>query len=110
MRRQFFHSLLVAGSLLAGAAGCNRTPTQTAAVELIPVPVAQPVQRKVTDFVDYTGRTNARVNVVIQARVTGYLKEMPFREGAHVKEGDILFKIDPRIYEGQYIAAKDQVK
>ena len=38
-----------------------------------PVPVARPVQKLVTDYVDYTGRLNAKNSVVIQPRVTGYL-------------------------------------
>ena len=37
----------------------------------------------------------------IRARVTGYLTRMPFREGADVKKDDLLFEIDPRLYQAQ---------
>jgi multidrug efflux system membrane fusion protein len=39
------------------------------------------------------------VNIV--ARVTGYLVQMPFAEGAEVKKGELLFQIDPQPYEAQ---------
>ena len=34
---------------------------------------------------------------------------MPFKEGAEVKEGDLLFEIDPRPYQAQYDQAEGQV-
>jgi multidrug efflux system membrane fusion protein len=42
----------------------------------------------VTDYVDFTGRTDAVQTVEIRARVTGYLVEMPFKEGAEVRGDD----------------------
>ena len=65
------------------------------------VPVSQPVQREVTDFVDFTGRTDAVNSVNIVPRVTGYLVKMPFKEGSDVKKDDLLFEIDPRPYQAQ---------
>src|SRR5271168_5414882 len=73
------------------------------------VPVSLPVERQVTDYVDFTGRTDAVNSVNIIARVTGYLVQMPFREGAEVKAGDLLFEIDPRPYQAQLDQAKSQV-
>ena len=37
----------------------------------------------------------------VKARVTGYLIRVPFKEGAEVKKGDLLFEIDPRPYQAQ---------
>ena len=58
--------------------------------------VSQPVQRDVTDYIDYTGRTDAVNSVDIRPRVTGYLVKMPFKEGSDVKKDDLLFEVDPR--------------
>ena len=59
---------------------------------------------------DFTGRTDAVQSVNIIARVTGYLVQMPFKEGSEVKAGDLLFEIDPRPYQAQLDQAKSQVK
>jgi multidrug efflux system membrane fusion protein len=68
------------------------------------------VQRQVTDYVDFTGRTDAVEAVDVRARVTGYLVKLPFKEGAEVKKGDLLFEIDPRPYQAQLDQAEAQVK
>jgi multidrug efflux system membrane fusion protein len=64
----------------------------------------------VTDYVDYTGRTDAVESVGIRARVTGYIDRIPFKEGAEVKKDDILFEIDPRPYKAQLDQAQGQVE
>jgi multidrug efflux system membrane fusion protein len=74
------------------------------------VPVSQPVQRSVTDYVEFTGRTDAVNTVNIVPRVTGYLVKMPFKEGSLVKKDDLLFEVDPRPYKAQLDQAEGQVK
>jgi multidrug efflux system membrane fusion protein len=106
------------GCVLTVLGGCDRgNGGKTSAPEVI-VPVAQPAQRMVTDYVDYTGRTNAKNSVVIQPRVTGYLvtdgeKDNDsvafFKEGAFVKKDQVLFKVDPRPYKAQLEAAQASV-
>ncbi len=73
------------------------------------VPVSQPIGREVTDYVDFTGRTDAVEAVDIRPRVTGYLVKMPFQEGSEVKEGDLLFEVDPRPYQSQFDQAESLV-
>jgi RND family efflux transporter MFP subunit len=55
--------------------------------------------RRLTDWDEFTGRLTARDKVEIRARVSGYLTKISFKEGTEVKEGDLLFTIDPRPYE-----------
>ncbi len=73
------------------------------------VAVASPIVREVTDYADFTGRTEAVEVVDLRARVTGYLTKMPFKEGAEVKKGDLLFEIDPRPYQAQLDQAMSQI-
>jgi len=89
--------------------GCSHGPSQLAPPEPPAVPVSQPVHRVVTDYVDFTGRTDAIQAVDIRARVTGYLVKMPFKEGAEVKKDDLLFVVDPRPYQAQLDQAEGQV-
>jgi RND family efflux transporter MFP subunit len=63
------------------------------------VKVSQPLTDTVEDFEDFTGRTDAIYSVTVNARVTGYLDKVNFVDGSEVKEGDLLFEIDPRPYK-----------
>jgi len=96
-------------SVLAAIGGCHGQPGQLAPPQPPAVPVSRLVQQEVTDYVDFTGRTDAVQAVDIRARVTGYLVEMPFKEGSEVKKDDLLFKIDPRPYQAQLDQATGQV-
>jgi RND family efflux transporter MFP subunit len=65
----------------------------------VPVTVSYPVEREITDYADFTGRTAAVDSVEVRARVWGYLDKVHFKEGMLVKKGDVLFEIDPRTYQ-----------
>ncbi len=104
--RMSFCLLLVV--LLLGP-GCQAGTPPASAPGVPGVPVSQPVQRPVTDFVDFTGRTDAVQSVNIVARTTGYLVKIPFEEGAEVKKGQLLFQIDPQPYEAQVHLGEAQV-
>ena len=105
-------SLAAAGTslvILSIVGGCNKKGPEVAPAQTPAIPVSQPVSREVTDYIDFTGRTEAKESVSIVPRVTGYLDSMPFREGAEVKAGETLFEIDPRPYQAQYDQAAGQV-
>ena len=110
MNRVYIVLFLSCFALLAAFGGCKPNQPQVAQSETPPVPISRPVERDVTDYVDYTGRTDAIHSVSVQARVTGYLVQMPFKEGAEVKKGDLLFEIDPRPYRAQLDQATAQVR
>jgi multidrug efflux system membrane fusion protein len=104
-----FVPLLVPVLLAAAVGGCQGEKPKVAPPEAPGVPISQAVQREVTDYVDFTGRTDAVHAVDVRPRVTGYLTRAPFKEGAEVKAGDLLFEIDPRPYEAQLEQAESQV-
>jgi len=85
-------------------------PSPAASAEPPALPVSKPVERELTDYVDFTGRTNAVEAVDVRPRVTGYLMQMPFKEGSEVKKGDLLFEIDPRPYQAQLGQSQAQVE
>ena len=82
-------------------AGCDSKTLEVAPPAPPAIPVSQPVERQVTDYVDFTGRIEAPEAVSVVPRVTGYLMSTPFKEGAEVKKDDVLFQIDPRPYQAQ---------
>lgn len=63
------------------------------------VSVSKPEQRKIVEWDEYTGRLEAKESVEIRARVSGWLDSIHFVEGSEVKEGGLLFTIDPRPYK-----------
>src|SRR5258707_3364340 len=100
--------LLLLG-LCIGVAGCTRAPSGVPEAALTPVNVSLPVERKVTDYADFTARTAAVDSVEVRAHVWGYLEKVNFKEGALVKRGDVLFELDLRPYEALLNQAKAKV-
>jgi len=82
--------LALAISPLALAQGGPPAPPQ--------VTVAKPLVKNIVEEDEFIGRFEAVSEVQIRARVTGYLDKIHFRDGAMVKEGDLLFTIDQRPY------------
>lgn len=103
-----------AAALLACAAfvgGCKKNAQQQRmAGEPPAVQVAKPVHKSVEFWDDYTARLEPYASVELRARIGGYLQLVNFKEGQFVKEGDLLFVIDPRPYEAALASAKAQVK
>ena len=102
-------SFAVTFAFLLGAIGCQSNVSKVVQDEPPAVPVSQPVQREVTDYVEFTGQTKAVHSNDIIPQVTGYLVRMPFQEGAEVKKGDLLFEVDSRPYKAQLDQAQGQV-
>ncbi len=71
---------------------------------VMPVPVARVVKRTLPLTLDYSARTESIRNVTLQAKVGGYVQAQPAPDGADVKAGDLLYRIDGRDYQ----AALDQ--
>jgi RND family efflux transporter MFP subunit len=105
---RLLHCLLpyvLSGSLLLMKACAQQQPT--AAPPPPPkVTVSQPTSREVVEWEEYTGRLEAVESVEVRARVNGYLQSIHFKNGATVKQGDLLFVIDPRPYQAELERAK----
>ncbi len=99
--------LAVCAGLLSG---CQPTALPVAPPAAVPVTVSVPIEREIFDYADFTGSTEAVKSVDIRARVTGYLEKVCFQDGSEVKEGDLLFEIDPRPFQAKYDDALAQIK
>lgn len=73
------------------------------------VTAAKPVVREIIEDDEFVGRFEAVDQVAVRSRVSGYLEEIHFTDGALVKQGDLLFTIDQRPYQAAYDAAKSRV-
>ncbi|HET9688372.1 MAG TPA: efflux RND transporter periplasmic adaptor subunit [Pseudolabrys sp.] len=91
--------LLYAGILATQLlTGCDNKPAASSGPGLPAVTVSRPVQQKITEWDEYTGRFVAVKTVEIRARVSGFIDSIHFKDGQIVKQGDLLFIIDPRPY------------
>ena len=98
------------GLVLAVAlAGCSPAPPGGLNLPPPAVTVSLPLERAVTDYNDFTGRTAAVGMIQVRARVTGYLDKVLFKDGDPVRENDVLFEIDPRIYQAAHEQAAASV-
>ncbi|SUI88488.1 Efflux pump periplasmic linker BepF [Shewanella putrefaciens] len=79
---------------------CGEQTTQQGPAPTAPkVDVAQVLHERVTEWDEFTGRLQAPESVTLIPRVSGYIESVNFKEGALVKKGDVLFRIDPSVFE-----------
>jgi multidrug efflux system membrane fusion protein len=103
-------AVVVGGGLLFtmpnGDAQANNPP---AAPQATPVSVATVEQRDMPSWAEFSGRLEAVERVEVRSRVAGVVQSVHFREGALVKQGDLLFTIDPAPYAAEVDRARAQL-
>ena len=86
---------------------CNSDKdTAGGAPPTMPVMVAHPVLKTVALTEIYTGRFTPFEEVDLQARVSGYLESVHFTEGRKIEKGDLMFRIDPRVFDASLSRAE----
>src|SRR5260221_7698144 len=96
--------LLISLSLLCvvSQSGCtDKTQAKQATAKPPEVYFTVPVYKEVSESEEFTGRTESDHSVDMRARVTGYLDKVNFKDGAEVKLGEVLFEVDPRLYQAE---------
>jgi membrane fusion protein (multidrug efflux system) len=89
--------------------GCGKKAVQTEAGPPPEVLVTQVVKADVPVVREWVGTLNGSENADIRARVNGYLQKRHYEEGSYVKEGDLMFEIDPRPFEAALAGAKSEL-
>jgi multidrug efflux system membrane fusion protein len=89
----------------SGSAQAEAAPTAAA----LPVSVAVVTPRATVPWDEFSGRLEAVERVEVRSRVAGAIQEIHFREGALVKQGDLLILIDPSLYAADVARAEGQV-
>ena len=73
------------------------------------VEVVQVEQRDVPIYGEWIGTLDGLTNADVRAQVTGYLMKQAYQEGAFVKQGQLLFQIDPRPFQAALDQAEGQL-
>jgi len=100
-------SVFLAGTL---AAACSREappPPQRPAPQVTVVTVKP---QSIPYIATFVAQTESSRQVDIVARVSGYLDRIAYREGELVKEGEVLFLIDPKPFQAQLESASGELK
>ena len=100
MNRVFF-----AVALLAITA-CHNKPKPAQSGAALPIEVTTPIVREITLTREYPGYLKADATIPIMGRVNGSIIKRNFTEGSRVKKGDLLFVIEPTLYENAVAQAQ----
>src|SRR5437870_7008874 len=107
MTRKIFLRLALAVIALSAVAilstGFGRSSSQGPAPQPAPSVTVAPVeQRDIVEWDEFTGRTEPVELVEVRPRVSGHIQEVRFESGTLVKNGDVLFAIDPRWHKAEF--------
>jgi len=99
-------AIAVAALLLATAACSKKEPPPPAPPAVTVAPVTQ---KDTPIYIELVGSTLGSQDVEIRPRVQGYLVSMNFIEGAFIRKGDLLYKIDPLPFEASLAEARSNL-
>lgn len=98
-------SLALANLLLNS--GCSQTeppPPPPPSVE-----VTEVIQKDVPIYKEWVGTLDGAVNAKILAQVSGYLTKQHYQEGQVVKQGQLLYEIDPKVFQANLDGARSNL-
>ena len=99
VRTQSVAALLVTLALLVPACSSDSAAPGRDHKEAVPVTVATVVQRDIPVQLRAIGNVEPYSTVSVKSQVEGQLAQVHFVEGQRVKQGDLLFTVDPRPFE-----------
>jgi membrane fusion protein (multidrug efflux system) len=100
---------LVLAALAALIAGCSKdTPPPQRPVPEVTVAVVQPQDIPYTP--NFVAQTESSQQVNIVARVSGFLDRIAYQEGELVKQGQLLFQLDPKPFQAKLEAARGELQ
>lgn len=89
--------------------GCSTRTSAANSPPVFEVEVAQVQQKDVPIYREWIGTLDGMVNAAIKAQVPGYLRSQGYAEGSFVKQGQLLFEIDPRPFQAALDQAQGQL-
>ena len=100
-----FVAILGMALLVPGCQRARTTETSTSPT----VEVVEVIKNDVPIYSEWTASTDGLVNATIRAQVQGYLIKRDYTEGDFVRQGQVLFEIDPRTFQAALDQAKGQL-
>src|SRR5437773_9001864 len=101
--KQFFFACAAFLFVFLTGSGCKKASVTQQPP--LPVNVVTAIEKEVNEWDEFTGRLDPVESVDIRPRVSGYIIEIHFEAGAIAKKSDLLFVIDPRPYQADFVPA-----
>jgi membrane fusion protein (multidrug efflux system) len=95
MKSLFFAAITVV------VAGCSSEPKLAVTTPVPALPITSLISETKTTYQDYPASIQGKVNIEIRPQVSGSLKKIFVDEGAFVKAGQILYKIDEQPFRAE---------
>jgi len=109
MKKKIFAGFIGA-AFLSSSLGCSNSNVRASTgPPPAKVEVALVIQKDVPVQGEWIGTLEGYVNAQIQPQVSGYLIRQDYHEGAVVKQGQLLFEIDPRPFQAALDQAQGQL-
>jgi len=86
-----------------------QAPNQKNAPRVVPVDVVRAEKKRVPVRLELLGTVTPMASVAVKTRIDTEIVEVHFRDGATVKQGDLLFTLDSRAVEAQIRQAEGQL-
>jgi len=106
--RRWFEATFLS-TVICLSAGCTKPGAGGMSSEPPEVLVTETLQQDVPVVREWIGSLDGSVDADVRARVSGYVISQNYKEGAVVNKGDLLFQIDPSVYEAAVEQAKASV-
>ena len=90
--------------------GCKNKNKQKTTSEIPKVSVARPYVMPIVLHKDYPGYLLSNNIVDVVGRVSGYVTKQNFSSGQYINEGDLLYIIEPTVYENEVKKAEANLK
>ncbi|HET6364506.1 MAG: efflux RND transporter periplasmic adaptor subunit [Nitrospirota bacterium] len=101
--------LVVIFLLFVFVSACSNSKAKQAPQRVVPVKIGDVTEQNVPVQIKAIGNVEAYNTVSVKALVGGEVIEVHFKEGQDVKQGDLLFQIDPRPYDAALKQAEAQL-
>src|SRR5215510_3012531 len=101
-RMPFFFAVVLLASCSKEAPRPERPPPQVSVITVAP--------KTIPEVPSFVAQTESSQQVDIVARVSGYLDKIAYQEGDIVKEGQVLFQLDPKPFQAQLEAARGELQ
>jgi RND family efflux transporter MFP subunit len=98
--------LTISGLIMAGSDRQAQTQVGAPASGSGIAPPASATERQ---YVDFVGRTEAVQTIEVRPAVPGLLARVAFQEGQDVRQGELLFEVDPRPHQAALYQAKAEL-